>query len=77
MSIPNVAGLPMTGDTVVDADNSNQARSKDRKSMLRMLHNTPLHTFVRSKNAQLFGNAVMRTMLNFKWKTYAEELFMR
>jgi hypothetical protein len=36
-----------------------------------------LHSFIRTNNAQLFGNVAMKTVLEYKWKAYARQLFMR
>lgn len=39
--------------------------------------NQVLHAFIRTGNAQLFGNVAMKTVLDFKWKAYAQRLFMQ
>eukprot|EP00730_Choanoeca_flexa_P003264 TRINITY_DN11346_c0_g1_i2.p1 TRINITY_DN11346_c0_g1~~TRINITY_DN11346_c0_g1_i2.p1 ORF type:complete len:820 (+),score=150.12 TRINITY_DN11346_c0_g1_i2:141-2462(+) len=47
------------------------------KTISERLSQTVLHTFVRTNNAQLFGNVAMKTVLEFKWNTYARARFLR
>lgn len=39
--------------------------------------NSLLHQFLACGNAQLFGNEIMRAVLQFKWESYARNLFLR
>eukprot|EP00043_Microstomoeca_roanoka_P008232 m.79420 g.79420 ORF g.79420 m.79420 type:complete len:1567 (-) comp14156_c1_seq5:209-4909(-) len=62
LSIPNFAGF---------------IRSSESVNYVACLQHTVLHRFVRTGNAQLFGNPLLKMVLDYKWHTYAGSLFMR
>eukprot|EP00045_Choanoeca_perplexa_P018224 m.282627 g.282627 ORF g.282627 m.282627 type:complete len:1666 (-) comp17752_c0_seq11:672-5669(-) len=39
------------------------------------VHNSLLHLLLQAGDARLFGNKIMKKMLQFKWQTYARRLF--
>jgi hypothetical protein len=41
------------------------------------VRNSVLHAFVAAGNAQLFGNSLMRLVIQYKWDSYARHIFMR
>lgn len=61
-SIPNIASI------LPDETNPQAPRLDVRQSVL--------HTFVRAGDAKLFGNAIMRKVVYFKWVTFAERRFL-
>lgn len=70
--IPNVAGLiarPSEQEAQTATDTSEAAA-------IAKLAGSAVHTFVRQRNAQLFGNSIMRMTLQHKWTTYAKDMFM-
>eukprot|EP00049_Salpingoeca_infusionum_P007130 m.116055 g.116055 ORF g.116055 m.116055 type:complete len:594 (-) comp13589_c0_seq2:1508-3289(-) len=82
--IPNFAGVIDIPQRQMQSSSSSQAQldveqgSVESPSDLpRALGRTVLHTFVRTQNAQLFGNTIMKTVLDFKWSQFAQRLFMR
>ncbi len=92
-SVPNIAGIVQGLEDRNYLQHQTRRRRASRLTSHDILNDAPedpspgsgqrsasnslLHRFVRAENAKLFGNPLMKRVLQFKWERYARRLFLR